>query len=126
MANRTKAERNIHITTSAFLFAKHTRDAEKIADIMNTSKRSVLRWSETPLFDETLQTLGYTGERHFRVRPARDVERDDPTFETVKNAYQLARDQGVPKHKRVSTVAQQTGVKDWKIRAWIRKYRWDD
>ena len=125
MAYLTKAERDILIITSATLFAKHTRDANEIAALLGTTERTVHRWSKESLWHQTLDTLGYESERNFRVQPARDSV-ENPNFEVVETAYLAAIEQGVPKHKRVSLVSKQTGVNDWTVRNWAKKFGWDN
>ena len=71
MPKRSKAELDILITVAAGLFATHTRDAKEIANLLNTSERSVHRWAEREKWEEVLQILGYEGERNFRVKPTR-------------------------------------------------------
>ena len=46
MPKRSKAELDILITIAAGLFAIHTRDAKEIANLLDTSERSVHRWAE--------------------------------------------------------------------------------
>ena len=71
-ASGRKAETDdILVTIAAGLFATHTRDAKKIASLLNTSERSVHRWAEREKWEEVLQTLNYEGERNFRVKPTR-------------------------------------------------------
>ena len=126
MANRSKSERDIHIIVAAGLFATLTRDAQEIGDMLDTSERSIHRWAKEPLWDEVLETLDYDGERNFRVRSARDPQREDTeSFEAAKAAYNEARESGVPEHKRISTVEKQTGIPYGKLRYWVRKYGWD-
>ena len=71
MPKRSKAELDILITIAAGLFATHTRDAKEIANLLDTSERSVHRWAERDKWKEVLQTLNYKGERNFRVKPTR-------------------------------------------------------
>lgn len=71
MPKRSKTELDILITVAAGLFATHTRDAKEIANLLDTSERSVHRWAEREKWEEVLQTLNYEGERHFRVKPTR-------------------------------------------------------
>lgn len=71
MANKSTAERKIHITTAACLFVTYTRDAEKIGKVLNTTGRTVRRYAETEDWEDVLRTLNYEGERNFRVRPRR-------------------------------------------------------
>ena len=74
MARRSKAEVNASITAAARLFATHTRDPKEIADLLNTSDRNIRRWAESELWEQTLQSLGYDGERNFRVKPKRSTD----------------------------------------------------
>ena len=71
MPNKSRSETDIRITVAAGLFATFTRDAKKIADKLNTTERNIHRWAERERWKEVLETLGYQGERHFRVRPRR-------------------------------------------------------
>ena len=71
MPKRSKAELDILITVAAGLFATHTRDAKEIANLLDTSERSIHRWAEREKWEEVLQTLNYEGERNFRVKPTR-------------------------------------------------------
>ena len=71
MPKRSKAELDILITIAAGLFAIHTRDAKEIANLLDTSERSVHRWAEREKWEEVLQTLNYEGKRNFRVKPTR-------------------------------------------------------
>ena len=126
MARRTKAQTDIMITAAATLFALHTRDADEIAALLNSSKSSVYRWRKSPLWTEVLDALNYEGEMHFRVMPARDADRENAEeLEIVEAAYQQAKQDGIPKSKISRQVAEQTGVKYWKVREMARKYGWD-
>ena len=126
MPRHTKAQTEIYITAAATLFVRHTRDANEIASLLDTTDRSIHRWSKQPRWTEVLDLLNYDGERHFRVQPARDADRENAeALEIVKTAYQQAKRDGVPKRKRISTVAGQTGVKNWKVREWVRKFGWE-
>ena len=126
MPRRSKAQTDILITAAATLFALHTRDADTIALLLDSAKSSVYRWSKAPLWTEVLETLNYEGERHFRVMPARDTDRENAEAqEVVKVAYQQAVRDGVPKSKISGFVAEQTGVKYWKVREMARRYGWD-
>ena len=124
MPNKSKVETDIRITVAAGLFATYTRDAKEIADKLNTTERNIYRWAERARWKEVLDTLGYTGERHFRVRPARDMQAS-PDFEKARQAYRAAQDQGVPKHKLASTVGEQIGIKSERVREWARTFGWN-
>ena len=71
MPKRSKTETDIFVTIAAGFFATHTRDAKKIASLLKTTERTVHRWAEREKWEEVLQTLNYTGERNFRVKPRR-------------------------------------------------------
>lgn len=91
--------------------------ANEIASRLNTSTRNVHRWAERERWTEVLELLGYDGERNFRVQPARDTQRDaGDTFEKAHAAYIQARRDGVPKTKRIASVAQQIGIKPTTLR----------
>lgn len=70
MANKSTAERDMHISIAACLFATQTRDAGEIAEAIGASDRTIHRYAETEQWDEVLQILGYDGDRNFRVRKA--------------------------------------------------------
>ena len=70
MANKSAAERDIHISVAAWMFATQTRDADEIAKAIGASDRTIHRYAETERWDEVLKTLGYNGERNFRVNKA--------------------------------------------------------
>ena len=71
MPKRSKIETDILVTVAAGLFATQTRDAKKIAGLLDTTERNVHRWAERDKWDEVLTTLNYEGERNFRVKPRR-------------------------------------------------------
>lgn len=70
MGNKSTAERDIHISVAAWMFATQTRDAVEIAKAIGTSDRTIHRYAETERWEEVLTTLNYEGERNFRVRKA--------------------------------------------------------
>ena len=69
MPKQSQAEMQDSIRLAALYFVTETRDAKALAEKVNTSERTIHRWSKSQLWHETLDRLGYTGERHFRVRP---------------------------------------------------------
>ena len=72
MPKRSKAEIDILVNAAAAIFVMHTRDAKKIASLLKTTERTIYRWAERDKWEEVLQTLGYEGERNFRVKPRRN------------------------------------------------------
>ena len=71
MPKRSKTETDTLVTVAAGFFALHTRDAKEIAKLLNTTERNIHRWGERDKWKEVLQTLGYEGQRNFRVKPRR-------------------------------------------------------
>ena len=57
MPRRSKSDTDVRITVAAGFFATHTRDAQEIADMLDTSKRNIYRWSKEPLWERVLETL---------------------------------------------------------------------
>ena len=124
MPRKSKAEIEIRVTTAATLFALHTRDAKQIAEMLNTTERNVHRWAERDRWDEVLQTLQYEGERNFRVRPARAMKAN-PNFEKARTAYQDARQNGIPKHKRAAIVSNALGIGYRTVLEWAKAFDWN-
>ena len=60
MPKKSKTETDVRITIAAGLFVIHTRDAQEIASMLDTTERNVYRWSKTDLWEEILQTLAIT------------------------------------------------------------------
>ena len=53
------------IQTAAQIFATETRSAERIAAKIGVCARTVHRYAKTEIWQETLNTLEYAGERGF-------------------------------------------------------------
>lgn len=127
MPNRSKTERDTLITTAAGIFAKHTRDAKEIADILDTSERSIYRWAETPQWEKTLAAIGYDGERSFRVATTRDIQRDyGEIFDDARDLYLAAVQQGHSHWKAAGIVADRFGLQQQTILKWARRFGWRD
>lgn len=127
MANRSKVERNTLITTAAGIFAKHTRDAKEIADILDTSERNIYRWAETPQWEKTLADIGYEGERSFRVATTRDIKRDyGEVFEKARALYIAAVEHGHSNWKAAGIAAEELGLQQKTVLKWSRRFRWQD
>ena len=125
MANKSTAERKIHITTAACLFVTYTRDAEKIGKALNTTGRTIRRYAETPDWEEVLQIVGYEGERSFRVEATRDTKRDyGEVFEKARARYITAVGQGHSNWKAAGIVAEELGLKQRRVSKWARQFRW--
>ena len=116
MPKRSKAELEALITAAARLFATHTRDAKEIADLLNTSERSIHRWAKSELWEQTLQSLGYEGERNFRIKPKRSTD----TLITAA-ARLFATHTRDPKE-----IANLLNTKERSIRRWAKSEIWEE
>lgn len=127
MPYRSKAETDILVTAGAALFATYTRDAKEIANLLNTSERSVHRWAERDKWEEVLQTLNYEGERNFRVKSSRDTESEaGEIFKKAREVYQEALRAGEPKHKLATIAGKAVGLPSRKIHDWAVRHGWRD
>lgn len=125
MANKSTAERDIHITTAACLFVIYTRDAKEIADIMNTTDRTIHRYAETDRWEEVLRIVGYEGERSFRVEATRDPARDHgEVFEKAQEMFITAVRQGHSNWKAAGIAAEELGFQQKTILKWARRFGW--
>ena len=125
MPKKRKSEIDIRVTIAAGFFATYTRDAKEIARLLNTSERNIHRWAERDRWNEVLEILQYTGERNFRVRPAREMQ-NNPDFEKARTAYQDARENGIPKHKRATIVSNELGIGYRTVLEWAKVFGWNN
>ena len=116
MGNRSKAEVDADITAAARLFAKRTRDAKKIAKRLNTSERNVHRWAKTERWEQTLQKLGYTGERNFRIKPRRSKE----ALVTAAACLFAKRTRDAKK------IAKRLNTAERNVREWAKEDLWEE
>ena len=72
----TRAEKREQVQKAALIFARMTRDADEIAKTLEVHPRTIYRMTKLPDFHAELDALGYVGERNFRTRPARSINRD--------------------------------------------------
>lgn len=127
MANKSTAERDIHITTAACLFVTYTRDAKEIANILKTTDRTIHRYAETELWEEILQIVGYEGERSFRVEATRDTARDyGEVFEKAKEIFIAAVRQGHSNWKAAGIAAEKLGLTQKRVSKWSHQFGWRD
>ena len=116
MPKRSKAELEALITAAARLFATHTRDAKEIADLLNTSERSVHRWAKEELWEKVLQSLNYEGERNFRVKPKRST---DTLITAAARLFAT--------HTRdAKEIANLLNTKERSIRRWAKSELWEE
>ena len=72
----TRVEKREQVKKAALIFARMTRDADEIAKTLEVHPRTIYRMTKLPDFHAELDALGYFGERNFRTRPARSINRD--------------------------------------------------
>lgn len=117
----------IKLHAAAAIFA--SRDgcsAQEIADILNVPLNSVYHYAKQHEWEETLDTLGYTGEQRFTRKATRDIQRD--TGELVAQArglYTKARRDGSNHKKAVTAVVNELGLKRRRVNEWAAKYEWE-
>lgn len=125
MGNRSEAERNTLITTAAVIFAKYTRDAKEIGNILGTSERNIHRWGKTPQWTKTLADIRYEGDRSFRVETTRDIQRDyGEILDDARELYLAAVDQGHSSWKATGIVEEKLGVNRRTVEKWALRFGW--
>lgn len=117
----------IKLHAAAAIFA--SRDgcsAQEIADILRCPLNSVYHYAKQPEWEETLQTLQYTGDRQFTRKTTRDIQRD--TGQLVAQArglYTKARRDGSNHKKAVTAVVNELELKRRRVNEWAAKYEWE-
>lgn len=109
---------------AAALFAFITRDATELASYFNVKEPTVKRWAKTHDWEQTLDVLGYTGDRTFQRQP-HQVRDDSKTFQLAKAAYMKAVFDGIPPHQRASRVAKAAGITPRRVRNWVKRFEWE-
>ena len=59
----------LSIIVAAGLFTTHASGAKEIASLLNTTGRNFHQWAEREKWKGVLETLGYEGDRNFRLQP---------------------------------------------------------
>ena len=122
-----KQRNYIKLHAAAFIFAKITREAGQIADMLGITDKTVRRYTDDPEWDNALDDLGYTGDRSFTSAKKRDAKRDTP--EKYKQAYDLylqhVKD-NTPQHKIASRVGEETDLPASTVRRWAKLGNWID
>ena len=120
-----KQRNYIKLHAAAFIFAKITREAGQIADMLGITDKTVRRYTDDPEWDNALDDLGYTGDRSFTSAKKRDAKRDTP--EKYKQAYDLYlqhKKENTPRHKIASSVGEETDLPASTVRRWARLGNW--
>ena len=115
----------VKVIAAASYFAQVSRKVEDISKCFGVDARTIRRWSEHELWEQTLDVLGYEGDRSFQQQPTRDVERDTGgLFSEAKEAYLEAMSRGEPVFRLARIAAERSGVDVSKVRDWAKKYQW--
>lgn len=122
MKDRTRTE--IRTITAAYLFTQdHT--TRQIAEIMDISERQIYRYAKTPLWQTTLETLGYTGVTSLRKLPNRDRDRErGKQVEYTHEVWTQLIKEGCPIRNAARHTAEKTGIPLTTIRDWERRFYW--
>lgn len=119
-------KKEIRLTTAAYLFTREWT-LEQIAEILDTTPRTIGRWSKLPVWHEVLDTLEYAGDRSFRRRPKRDIKREsgDQITYTHEVWTELIKEGCHPRNAARLT-AERTGLPVPKVRRWEHRFGWRD
>ena len=118
----------IKLHAAATIFASRNGcAAQEIADIIDVPVNSVYHYAKHHEWHETLDTLGYTGDRNFSKKKTRDPQRDDPNlFALAKSIYRLERTSGRDKKKAVSSICRELPTLTRKrVNRWIDDNNWE-
>ena len=119
----------IKLHAAAAIFAQRNGcSAKDIADILNVPLNSVYHYAKQPEWNETLDTLHYTGDRRFKKEITRDALKDSGDLvAAARNIYIEKRRDGNQTHKHaVTAVCNHLGLDRRRINAWAEKYHWED
>ena len=109
------------VKQAAFMFARITRDADEIAKALQVTPRTVYRLLDRVDFNAELDTLGYDGERSFRIQPRGKGERKPS--EKKQRARELWDSLALPEHRRATAIAELTGIPTRTIRGWVKEWK---
>lgn len=119
-------KKEVRIITAACLFSTDTPAAE-IAKLLDVSVRTVERYTETDLWETTLDTLEVTGNRTFVRQPRRDIERESgKQIEYVHQVWTEIIKEGTHPRNAARLTAERTGIALPKVRRWEHRFGWRD
>lgn len=117
-------KKDIRIVTAAYLFSKG-KTAEEIAELIDTSQRTVCRYVETSLWETVLNTLEFTGNRSFPKQPRRDIERESgDQIEYTHEVYTQIIKEGINPRNAARLTSERTGLPISRVRQWERRFAW--
>ena len=117
----------IKLHAAAVIFSQRDGcSAQEIADILKIPLNSVYHYAKQPEWEETLQTLQYTGNRRFARKTTRDPQKDSGALVAQARAiYTKERLDGLNHKKAVTAVVNALGLKRRRINEWAAKYEWE-
>ena len=119
-------KKEIRLTTAAYLFACDWT-SEQIAEVLETTPRTIARWSKLPVWHAVLDALEYAGDRSLRKLPARDIERESgKQIEYVHDVWTEVIKEGAHPRNAARLTSERTGIPVPKIRRWEYRFGWRD
>ena len=117
----------IKLHAAAVIFAQRDGcSAQEIADILAVPLNSIYHYAKQPEWEETLQTLQYTGDRRFTRKTTRDPKKDSGALVAqARGIYTKERRDGLNHKKAVTAVVNQLGLKRRRLNEWAAKYEWE-
>ena len=117
----------IKLHAAAAIFAcRDGCSAQEIADVLNVPLNSVYHYAKQPEWEETLDTLGYAGDRQFTRKATRDIQRyTGELVAQAKGLYIAERLAGSNHKNAVTAVVNELGLKRRRINEWAAKYEWE-
>lgn len=115
------------VVAAATIFAsKNGCSAQEIADILNVPLNSVYHYAKQPEWNETLDTLGFDGDRQFTRKTTRDPMKDSAELVAqARGIYIKERLDGSTHKQAVSAVCEALELKRRRINEWAAKYDWE-
>ena len=112
---------------AACYLRKHpTATAEEVGNFVGKSKRTIERWSETAEWHTALDNLGFTGDRNWRRKTQRDIQRESGDLvERAKETYEQLLADGTPRHKLIRETAEALNIPIPRLRNWVKRFNWE-
>ena len=113
----------LHAATT--LFAERGGcSAKELADLLNVPVNSIYHYAKHPEWNESLDLLGYTGERAFH-KETRDVIKESGELVAQAHAiYHKARTDGQNHKRAVSVVCETPSLKRRRVNYWAKRFDW--
>lgn len=115
----------LHAAAAIFV-SRDGCSAQEIADILNVPLNSVYHYEKQPEWEETLDTLGYTGDRRFTRKATRDIEKESGELVAqARGLYTKSRRDGFNHKKAVTAVVNELELKRRRVNEWAEKFDWE-